>query len=177
MQMDEGMDTGPIYTQATLAIAPHETAGTLHDKLMALSVPTLLGVIETLIAGTATLTPQDAAQATYTHKIQKEDARIDWTHAAEVISRHIRAYAPWPVAFTQSAAVRIRLWQAEVALTGATTGKPGEILALDATGLLVATGAGVIRIQQLQFPGGKVMAASAWRHAHSSLLQVGECLY
>jgi methionyl-tRNA formyltransferase len=100
MFMDEGLDTGDIILQTPIPILPHDTAGSLHDRLARMAPPTVLETLDRLQKGTATRTPQDSASATYAPKILKEQGRIIWSHTAESICRQIRGLNPWPGTFT-----------------------------------------------------------------------------
>lgn len=174
MQMDVGMDTGDILSVARLALEPKETSGSLHDKLSSLSVQPLLETLNMLQAGQAKSVSQTHAQATYTKKILKEDAAIDWSKPATTIERQIRAYLPWPVCYTIYEELRIRVFEAEI-VNMPISSPPGTLLSIDEKGLLVATGKQALRVQALQFPGGKVLPVSQWLHGHSPVLSVGQC--
>ncbi|MCX7114595.1 MAG: methionyl-tRNA formyltransferase [Gammaproteobacteria bacterium] len=180
MQLDVGMDTGPMLATAVTPIETTDTAGSLHDKLSQLGVAPLLSVLDRLATGEVVATPQPQDNVSYAKKIQKEDACIDWTQSAEHIDRLIRAYQPWPVAYTSVGELRIRVFAAEIDNTlrhpERSEGSPGEIIALNKQGILVAAGHGAIRIKQLQFPGGKVLHVADWLHARSGALTVGQCL-
>lgn len=177
MQMDKGMDTGPILSIETLFIHQKETAGSLHDRLAELSRVPLLKVVDDIALERVTKIPQDDAKASYAHKIQKEDAQIRWKKTASEIDRMIRAYDPWPVAFTLTNTQRIRVFDAQIEAGDTRRGVPGEILSIDATGILVATGDVPLRILKIQFPGGRVLAVSEWIHARSPLLVEGQLFH
>jgi len=168
MQMDAGLDTGDILKIYPCAILPTDTTGELFLRLTTLSQTAILDTLSELTAGKIIATPQNNALATYAHKIEKQDATIDWQLPALEIDRRIRAYNPWPVAFTSFMDHTIRIWQAE--LCNQTTHKsPGTIVAMDSQGIEVATGCGIIRILQLQFPGKKILTAAEACHAHHEL--------
>lgn len=175
MQMDAGMDTGPILAMVPVPILPTDTAAHLHDRLSVAGVPALLEVIDALRLGRANPVPQPSDGISYAKKIQKEDAHVNWGLPAICIERQIRAYQPWPVAFTFYETLRIRLLEASVEAC-AHTAKPGEILAIEPQGLLVATADGALRIRTLQFAGGKVLSVAQWCQARSPLLVVGGML-
>lgn len=172
MQMDTGLDTGPIYRVDETPIGPRENAAQLHDRLAALGARALLASIPAILAGTAETSPQREAQATYADKIVKSEARIDWTNAAIDIVNKVRAFAGWPVAESQlSDGRRIRIHAAEV-LASEVPGNvsavhPGTIVAASPVGIDVASGDGVVRIATLQAPGARAMAVGAWLSAHS----------
>lgn len=157
MQMDVGMDTGDMLAKISCSISPDETAGSLHDKLAQIAAEPLLATLEALAKGSAKATPQDNSFATYAGKINKEHAAIDWQKPADVIDRLIRAYNPWPIAYTHAGNDVIRIHQAKI-LPTLSNALPGTILAIDKSGLQVATHDNIISIQRLQFPGGKVIS-------------------
>jgi methionyl-tRNA formyltransferase len=161
MQMDAGLDTGPMLDVERIPIAPRETGGTLHDKLAAAGARAIVAVLERLahdgaIKGAA----QPAEGATYAAKITRADAAIDWRASADAIDRQVRAFDPVPGAFTGRHGELVKLWVAEPAT--ARPGDPGEVLAAAADGIVVACGAGALRIGELQPAGGRRMAAAAF---------------
>lgn len=168
MQMNAGLDTGDILKIYPCAILPTDTTGELFSRLTALSQTAILDTLSELAAGKIVATPQNDAFATYAHKIDKQDAKIDWNLSAMEIDRRIRAYNPWPVAFTNLIDQTVRIWRSEISAT-ATTKTPGSIIAIDPQGIEVATGVGTLRILQLQFPGKKVLTAPDVCHAHQEL--------
>lgn len=168
MQMEAGLDTGPVYAMRTLDIAPRETGGSLHDRLAALGAELLIATLPGILAGTLTAVPQDATAATYARKLDKAEARIDWTQSAEAIDRQVRAFDPWPVAETRLDGDTLRVWAAEpLAATSDTSANaaPGQVIATGKAGIDVATGAGTLRITRLQLPGRRAMAAAELRNA------------
>ncbi|MSQ58071.1 MAG: methionyl-tRNA formyltransferase [Betaproteobacteria bacterium] len=155
MQMEEGLDTGPILLCQSLVIDAKETGGTLHDKLAALGSKLIVQALSNLEAGTAKAMPQSNDGVTYARKISKEEARIDWSQEARHIDAQIRAFDPVPVAFTNLAGEPIRIWRASVVSGGSEDAKPGHIVAASSSGIDVACGKGVLRILELQKAGGK----------------------
>jgi len=167
MRMEIGLDTGPVYAARAVPIAPDDTGGTLHDKLAALGAQTLIAALPTILAGEIEPVPQDSSRATYAPKISKDDARLDWGRDAVSLARQIRAYDPWPVAEGRLNDGRVlRIWAA-TAIAASAAAPPGTIVACDGRGIEVATGAGRLRIESLQLPGGKRMSAAAYLNAHS----------
>ena len=154
MQMDEGLDTGDVLVQTTCEITSTETAASLHDKLAELGANSLTKQLAVISHQSVTPQPQDNDQATYAPKVTKADARIDWQQTASHIERCIRAYNPWPVAFTTLNEQSIRIWEAELTTQVSAT-DPGTITAVHTDCLDVATGDGVLRITRLQIPGHK----------------------
>ena len=147
MQMDAGLDTGPLLAQRAVPIEPHDDYGTVHDKLAVLGAETLLVALEDLAAGRARAVPQPLAGATYARKIDKRETVIDWSRPAAEIERAIRAFHP---ASTTLEGEPIRLWRSRVV---AGRGAPGTVV--ESTGLVVACGESALAIAELQRAGGK----------------------
>ncbi len=162
LQLEAGLDTGPLYTAAKLAIGADETAGELEARLARLGADTLGGIIESLLAGRLTAVVQPAAGASYARRISKAEARIDWRESALVIARHVRAWNPWPVAETTLDGLQLRCFASEPLGSGAPDdGRlPGEVLGCDSHGIEVQTGAGRLRLRTVQLPGRKRVAAA-----------------
>jgi methionyl-tRNA formyltransferase len=165
MQMDAGLDTGAMLLKKSLAICPEDTAGSLHDRLArqgADAIVEALARLDQLIPEA-----QDDAQATYAAKLSKDEAKLDWSQPAEQLARAVRGYNPVPGAHALLDGKVVKIWGA-TALPGATTAaQPGEILAIDASGPIVACGNGRLRIEELQLAGGKRMNAAAFTAGHS----------
>lgn len=170
MQMDSGLDTGPVLLNATLDIAPTETAAELHDRLAALAADLLRDALERLADDS--LPPpqaQNDEQATHAPRIDKNDARIDWASDAVSIARQVLAFNPWPVAFTELAGRDLRIFRAHAVRADASEARPGELL----TGrghpdeIRVACGRGVLVIDELQAPGKRRMTSDDWLNARS----------
>lgn len=164
MQMDTGLDTGACLTTATCSIDKQETAASLHDKLAQLAPAPLLTTIAALAQGTAVATPQDASHATYAPKITKLDANINWQAEAITIERQIRAFTPWPIAYTQLGDTLLRIHQAQC-IEGNTQAAPGTIISINKEEMLVATGKGLLQVHKLQFAGSKVITVNDWINA------------
>lgn len=175
MQMDAGMDTGDKLAEITCPIYPQDTAGTLHDRLALLAVDPLLAIIDALAQGRVRPEVQDSSQATYAGKITKEDAAINWQQTAAEIDCQIRAFNPWPIAYTQLEDLTLRIHQAS--LVNQVFAEPaGTILAIDKKGILVTTGQQALLIERLQFPGGKAMSVADWINAGRYQQYVGMVL-
>jgi methionyl-tRNA formyltransferase len=166
MQMEEGLDTGPILMQKSIAIAPDETGGTLHDRLAKLGAEILNETLSGLEKGSLTPKPQDASNATFAPLLKKEQGRIDWSKSAQELERQVRAFDPWPGSFFVWQDQTIKVWKAKV-VSG--TGKPGEVLAADKEGITVACKAGALRITELQPPGKRRMSAAEFLRGHRIL--------
>lgn len=176
MQMDQGLDTGPMLLRRTLPIHPEETGGSLHDRLATLGAETLLDILEAYRSNPPRLTPepQDDAEATYAHKLGKDDARIDWRLPAEQLERRIRAFNPWPIGHCLLQGKPIKLWAARVVTSTAAPGPVGEILAVTSEGIHVRCGTGTLLVERLQLPGGRPLAATDLLNGHPGLFRPGD---
>jgi methionyl-tRNA formyltransferase len=161
MKMDAGLDTGDIVSIATTPILPEDNAQTLHDRLAHIGAELLVKTVADYTSGRVTPRPQPAEGASYAGKITREDGRIDWTLPARAIWNRVRAFTPWPGAYTfhaTSAGQRlIKIWQATMEAQAA--GSPGMILRADKAGIVVACGQQALRILQLQREGGRRLGA------------------
>lgn len=169
MQMDSGLDTGPMLLARATPIGPEETAGELHDRLAQLAAELLADALDRLEAATLPQPqPQDGSLATYAPRLQKHDGAIDWSGDAEAIARQVRAFNPWPVAFGQIRGATLRIFRAHPEPEAATKLPPGSLItgAGACDQIRVACGRGVLVIEELQAPGRKRMPASAWLNAH-----------
>lgn len=164
MRMRPGLDTGPVLLERRTPIAAEETAASLHDRLATLGAELLAEGLARLARGEALPeTEQAHDEATYAHKLDKAEARLDWTEPAHVLVRKVRAFSPWPVAEADIEGERVRIFAAE-AIDATVREAPGERVASRAT-LDIATGAGVLRIHELQREGGRRIAARDWLNA------------
>ena len=153
MQMDEGLDTGPILVQESLPIGARDTAGVLHDKLARLGARLIVRALLERPAPRA----QDSSRATYAPRIAKGEAEIDWRRPAAEIERQVRAFNPFPGAYTQLGPEALKVWEAS--LESSVSGAPGIICAAGADGIVIGCGDGALRVAQLQRAGGKRLAA------------------
>jgi len=159
MQMEAGLDTGPILAKAALAIEPEDTAGSLHDRLAALGAREIVALLPRLAAGQVQPVAQDDRLAVYADKIRKEEARIAWTRPAVEIHRQVRAFNPLPGAWTQIEGEAVKIWRAQ---RSSGQGRPGEVLSVSAAGIVVACGEEALCLAELQRAGGRRLAAAAF---------------
>jgi methionyl-tRNA formyltransferase len=171
IQMDVGLDTGAMLLKKRLPITANDTTQTLHDKLAPLGAEAIVQALDILCRDGVAAEVQDAALATYAAKINKDEARVDWRLAATEIVRAVRAYNPYPAAFTLLRGEPLKLWAAE-AIAGA--GEPGTVLAADKSGIVVACGTGALQITELQRAGGKRLGAAQF--LAGVVISGGECL-
>ena len=161
MQMDEGLDTGPMLLRQALPIAADDATATLHDKLASLGAAMIVDALRRLEAGTLHAVPQPEAGVTYASKIAKDEAALDFNQPAEVLARKVRAFNPFPGATGMFNGVPVKVWQAQAVAQPAAGALPGTVLAADAQqGVVVACGTGALRLMQLQKPGGKRLDAA-----------------
>ena len=160
MQMDAGLDTGDMLLAERIAIAPHDTTGTLHDKLAALGGRMIVEALELAACGGLRPVKQPVEGVTYAHKIEKAEAAIDWSQPADAIERRIRAFDPFPGATAQIGGETVKVWRARALMQGRGSVQPGTVVAIDASGIGVACGQGRLEITELQRAGGKRLAAA-----------------
>ncbi len=175
MQMDEGLDTGGVIQLASCEVKNTDTSQTLQDRLAKLGAQTLLTSLDRLQQGGYTLKVQNDNESTYAKKIEKIEAKIDWNKSAGIIDRTIRAFNPKPIAYTFLDRLLLRVWSASI-LDQVSTNTPGMILNASSQGIDVMTGAGVLRLSQLQLPGGRCLSAADLLHSKSHLFRVGTIL-
>ena len=175
MKMDAGLDTGDILTQQPTPIAPTDDAETLHDRLASLGADLLIRTIPDYIAGKIAPRPQPTEGVSYAPKINKQDGHLDWTQPARILWNRIRAFTPWPGAYThlpaQPKPCLLKIWQAEVVDR---SGQPREVLQSDKTGIIVACGSGALWILMLQLEGGRRLTAQEFLAGHE--LKPGQSL-
>ncbi|MBV9191696.1 MAG: methionyl-tRNA formyltransferase, partial [Betaproteobacteria bacterium] len=158
MQMDEGLDTGPVLATRAIPIGANDDFGSVYDKLADLGAELLIEVLPTLPAHA---TPQPAEGATYAAKIDKSETQLDWKRSAAELERVVRAFRPAPGAVARFQGESLKVWRVHV---GSGSGAPGTIT--DAKRLHVACGSGVLAIEELQPAGGRRMAASDFLRGH-----------
>ena len=169
MQMEAGLDTGPVLLHQELAIAGTATGGDLHDALAALGAQVLSDGLGLLRAGINPIArPQPEQGVTYAHKLDKAEAKLDWALDAQALARTVRAFNPWPIAEAQLAGERVRIHGA-VALDLAHGKAPGTVLAAGREGIDIACGQGALRLRVLQREGGKAITAADYLNARRDL--------
>jgi methionyl-tRNA formyltransferase len=167
MYMDEGLDTGDVLLQRRLEIARDETGGSLHDRLAAIAPGALHEALAQLEAGTAARMPQDASTATYAPKLEREHGRIDWTEPAELIERKIRAFNPWPGAFTilrdgQDRERKLKIYRAAFVADRSD----------DPKNLVIAAKVGALRLEEVQLEGKRRMSAAEFFRGYPAVWRV-----
>lgn len=171
MQMEKGLDTGPVLLSQATPVGEHETGGQLHDRLSQLGAQVLSDGLGLLRAGLRPVPqPQPGEGVTYAHKLDKSEARLDWTQPARMLANKVRAFNPWPMAEAMIAGERLRLHGA-IALDEAHGEQPGTLLRLSREGLDVACGDGILRIRVLQREGGKAITAADYLNARRDLVR------
>jgi methionyl-tRNA formyltransferase len=174
MQMEEGLDTGPMLSRAVCAISDTDTAGTLQDKLAVLGAEALLKTLDLIseFKGEPGTEEQNDSLATYAHKITKMEAQIDWAQSAASLDCKIRAFNPMPVAFTRLGADTIRIWQARPTQQAHSVA-PGTILSSDRNGIMVACGTNTLLLTEIQLAGKRRMAVKEVLQGRADLFVPG----
>jgi methionyl-tRNA formyltransferase len=165
MQLDAGLDTGPMLLERSRSIGTNDTAGDLHDTLAELGAVALIEALDGLAAGTLRARTQPASGASYAPKIEKSEAVLDWTAGAIALDRRVRAFNPWPIAETRFGSDTLRVLRARVADPGGVHADPGTLLGLADDGLRVACGEGVLAIRELQRAGKRPISARDFANA------------
>lgn len=168
MQMQAGLDTGPILLEVTTPISPKDTGGTLHDRLANIGAKALLDVIDGLANNRLIAKPQDASLATYANKLSKNEALINWTKPATELFNTIRAFNPWPICYTLIQGKILKIHGAHIVDQ---QGVAGKILTFNQEGLVVACGQQALCITELQFPNSRVMAFVDIYNGHQALFE------
>lgn len=159
MQMDEGLDTGPIYSQESLIIYPDDTAASLHERLSMLGAELLAKHLDDIIQGRIEATAQDNTVATYAPMIKKDAGHLDWHRSCIELDRHIRAMTPWPGAFSSWQGKNVKIIAAQPSSEKIPTGQPGQVFA-NKDAVLLHTGEGILKLDKLQLAGKKAMRAT-----------------
>ena len=161
MQVEAGLDSGPMLLAEAIDIEPQDSTGSLHDRLASLGAKLVVAAL----ARFDTLTPvaQPDAGVTYAGKIDKAEARLDWNQPAGILARKLRAFNPFPGAVVMLAGEAVKAWCGEAV---AASGRPGQVLAADAAGIVVACGEGALRLTELQKPGGRRVTSADFLHGN-----------
>lgn len=163
MQMDSGLDTGPLLLCESVPIRDEDTAQSLHDRLAELGARLLLQALEGLARGALSARPQPDAGVTYAAKIDRAEARLDWTLPAADLWRRVRAFNPYPGAASRLGEVEVKIWRAT---PDAASGTPGEVLEAGARGIVVACGEASLRVEELQRSGGRRLSSGEFLRGH-----------
>ena len=172
MQMELGLDTGPVLLSSPVSITPTDTGVSLHDKLARLGAGLIVEALAKLAQGLLSAVPQSAEGVTYADKLFKDEAEIDWSQAALAIERQVRAFNPFPVARSRLRGEPLRIWR--VRLESGLAMAPGSVIRANGNGIVVGCGGGALAITELQKSGGKRLTAAAF--LAGNLLEPGEVL-
>jgi len=173
MQMEAGLDTGPVLLERRTPISRNDTGGSLHDRLAALGAEALAEGLRRVLAGeTLAATPQAAEGVVYAHKLDKAESALDFARPALELERQVRAFDPWPGSDAGIAGEALRIWAAH-ALDHAHDAAPGSVLGAGREGIDIACGNGVLRITTVQRAGGKRIGAADYLNTRPELRQLG----
>ena len=173
MQMDAGLDTGPVISVARCPIESEDTSGSIYQKLSALGAPTLLTALEKIEAGVAIAEQQDNSLSTYANKIDKSEALIDWSISADQLARRVRAFNPFPATYSHIAGDRVKIWQA-YARDADSSHTAGTIIEASDAGILVQTGQGQLLISEIQLAGKSKMPVAELLKSKAELFAAGQ---
>lgn len=173
MQMEAGLDTGPVLLEVRTPITPEDTGGSLHDRLAGLGAQALVQALADLESLQNKALSQPEVGITYAHKLTKEEAQLDWEKPAAELALQVRAFNPWPVSWVPRPEGPMRVWAATPA-NGA--GQPGTLLSVTAAGIEVACGEGSLLLTQIQLPGKKSLPVADLLRGHADLFQAGQIL-
>jgi len=165
MQMEAGLDSGPVLAEVRTDIADDDTGGSLHDRLSRLAADLLVGHLGDLEQGGLEPVVQDESLVSYAGKLDKSEAVINWQQDAAQLERQVRAFNPWPVAQAKYQGQVLRIWNAKAIDSAA--GMPGSVVAAGKQGIDVVCGTGCLRLLTIQLPGGKRLSAADFLNARS----------
>lgn len=169
MRMEAGLDTGPVILESRVAIAADETGGSLHDKLAELGAQALAQGLQLLKDGRLPAAREQANEGvTYAHKLDKAEAKLDWSLDVQALERKVRAFNPWPIAEAQVAGERLRIHEA-VVVQPSVSAEPGRVVAANKSGIDIACGNGALRLLRVQREGGKPVSAADYLNARRDL--------
>jgi methionyl-tRNA formyltransferase len=171
MQMEAGLDTGPVLSQASCPIYEDDTASVLHDRLAELGAQTLLATLPNITDLQQHAQAQNHDESCYAEKLRKEEAIINWQQTSTQIARQVHAFNPWPVTQTVWRDAVFRIWSAH-AIDTPSDANPGDIISINKQGIDIATGHGVLRVTEVQMPGKRAMSVSDFLNANSP--EIGE---
>ncbi len=174
MQMNEGLDTGDMLLKLETPILDTDTGGSLHDRLAEKGGSALLKALKLIEENKAVGIAQNNSLSTYAAKLSKDEAQINWHQSADAIARTVRAFNPWPVAYTLEADTRIRILHAVSVNTDnghEVNPSPGTILKRDKAGLLIQCGKGQLLVSLIQLPGAKALAVADFINGNKSILK------
>ncbi|MDG2018612.1 MAG: methionyl-tRNA formyltransferase [Porticoccaceae bacterium] len=173
MQMDAGLDTGPVISVARCPIEAEDTSGSVYQKLSKLGASTLTATLAKIEAGVAVAEQQDDSLSTYARKIDKSEALIDWSKSAEEISRRVRAFNPFPATYSHIAGDRVKIWSA-IVIDANSDQSTGTIIGSSAEGIAVQTGSGQLLISDIQLAGKSKMPVSELLKSKAELFACGQ---
>ncbi len=175
MQMNAGLDTGDILQLSSCPITNSDSGGDLHDRLAKIGAAAILETLQNLNSDKLKPAEQDDSLATYAHKLDKKEALINWQKSASEIERLIRAFNPWPVAFTYLNNKPLRIWQAQILKQNSDL-EAGTVINCDKKGIDISCGEGTLRLLKLQPSGSKAMDAASFMNGHAKQLPAGSLL-
>ena len=164
MQMDAGLDTGPVWLERAIALLPDETGGSLHDRLAILGAEALMETLPLIASADRKPVPQPEEGVCYARKLTKQEARIDWSEPALQIERLVRAFNPWPVAHADLDGEKVRIWEARMQ-EGSASAPPGAVIGTSREGIDISTADGILRVIRLQMPGKRPVTAQEFLNA------------